>query len=46
VFVLRDLEGRTYEEIATLTGINLGTVKSRLNRARQAVAQMVGPQLG
>jgi RNA polymerase sigma factor (sigma-70 family) len=28
VFVLRDLEGRTYEEIATLTGINLGTVKS------------------
>ena len=46
VFLLRELEGRSYEEIATLTGINLGTVKSRLNRARQTVAQIVGPQLG
>jgi RNA polymerase sigma-70 factor (ECF subfamily) len=45
VFVLRELEGRSYQEIALLTGSNLGTVKSRLNRARQAVAQMVEPQL-
>ena len=34
VFVLRELEGKTYEEIADLTSCNLGTVKSRLNRAR------------
>jgi RNA polymerase sigma-70 factor (ECF subfamily) len=45
VFVLRELEGLSYEEIAMLTGCNLGTVKSRLNRARQAVAQLLGPQL-
>jgi RNA polymerase sigma-70 factor (ECF subfamily) len=33
--VLRDLEGFSYEEIAGITGTALGTVKSRLNRARQ-----------
>ncbi|MCU0627146.1 MAG: sigma-70 family RNA polymerase sigma factor, partial [Gemmatimonadaceae bacterium] len=30
VFVLRELEGKSYEEIAEITGVNLGTVKSRL----------------
>jgi len=43
VFVLRELEGKTYEEIAEVTGCNLGTVKSRLNRARNRFAQVVGP---
>src|SRR5438067_5656981 len=33
VFVLRELEGKSYEEIAEITDCNLGTVKSRLNRA-------------
>jgi RNA polymerase sigma-70 factor (ECF subfamily) len=33
--VLRDIEGFTYEEIATTLGINIGTVKSRLARGRQ-----------
>ncbi len=32
--VLRDIEGRSYEEIAEATGLNSGTVKSRLNRGR------------
>jgi RNA polymerase sigma-70 factor (ECF subfamily) len=32
--VLRDVEGRSYEEIAEATGLNAGTVKSRLNRGR------------
>jgi RNA polymerase sigma-70 factor (ECF subfamily) len=43
VFVLRELEGKSYQEIAEITGCNLGTVKSRLNRARNAFAQIVGP---
>jgi len=45
VFVLRELEGRSYEEIAEMTSCNLGTVKSRLNRARAAFAEIVGPVL-
>ena len=34
VIVLRDLQGHSYEEIAKMLGCRLGTVKSRLNRAR------------
>jgi RNA polymerase sigma-70 factor (ECF subfamily) len=34
VIALRDMEGLSYEEIAEITGSNLGTVKSRLSRAR------------
>ncbi|MDW7682574.1 MAG: sigma-70 family RNA polymerase sigma factor [Bacillota bacterium] len=34
VLIMRDLQEYTYEEIATVLGIQLGTVKSRLNRAR------------
>ena len=45
VFVLRELEGKTYEEIADITATNLGTVKSRLNRARNRFAQVIGPLL-
>ena len=45
VFVLRELEGRSYQEIAEITGCNLGTVKSRLNRARNTFAHLIGPQL-
>jgi RNA polymerase sigma-70 factor (ECF subfamily) len=37
VVVLRDIEGLTYEEIAQVAGLNLGTVKSKLARARQAL---------
>ena len=43
VFVLRELEGKSYEEIAEITDCNLGTVKSRLNRARTAFAEIIEP---
>jgi RNA polymerase sigma-70 factor (ECF subfamily) len=43
VFVLRELEGKSYEEISEITGVNLGTVKSRLNRARNAFAEKIAP---
>jgi len=45
VFVLRELEGRSYEEIAEITHCNLGTVKSRLNRARSSFAEIIEPAL-
>ena len=45
VFVLREIEGRSYEEIAEITHCNLGTVKSRLNRARNAFAEIIEPAL-
>ncbi|MSR22186.1 MAG: sigma-70 family RNA polymerase sigma factor [Gemmatimonadetes bacterium] len=45
VFVLRELEGRTYEDIAEITHTNLGTVKSRLNRARNNFARIVAPMI-
>ncbi|MEW5740097.1 MAG: sigma-70 family RNA polymerase sigma factor [Myxococcota bacterium] len=37
VFVLRDLEGLSYEEIAELTGDSVSAIKSRLHRARLAM---------
>jgi len=45
VFVLREMEGKTYEEIAELTGTKVGTVKSRLNRARTSFALIIEPML-
>ena len=45
VFVLREMEGKTYEEISEITGVNLGPVQSRLNRARNNFAQLIEPML-
>lgn len=39
VVVLRDLEDLSYEEISEITGLPLGTVKSRIHRARSALAK-------
>jgi RNA polymerase sigma-70 factor (ECF subfamily) len=37
ILVMRELQGMTYEEIAKEMDCNLGTVKSRLSRARQSL---------
>lgn len=41
VVVLRDVQELSYEEIADITGLTLGTVKSRINRARQKLQEML-----
>jgi RNA polymerase sigma-70 factor (ECF subfamily) len=44
--VLRELEDMSYEQIAQLTNTDLGTVKSRISRARTKVQQVLRPQFG
>lgn len=43
---LRELEGLSYEEIAEVMDCPIGTVRSRIFRAREAVAEKLRPLLG
>lgn len=43
--VLREIEGLSYEEIATLMNCPIGTVRSRIFRAREAIAERLKPML-
>lgn len=41
VVILRDVQQLTYEEIAEITGLPMGTVKSRINRGRAKLQTML-----
>lgn len=45
VIILKDIKGLSYEEIGATLGLNEGTVKSRLHRAREALAARLLPIL-
>jgi RNA polymerase sigma-70 factor (ECF subfamily) len=42
LMVLFHIQEKTYEELVDITGLPLGTVKSRLNRARLAMRDRLG----
>jgi len=44
--VLRDLHELSYEEVAEVIGCRVGTVKSRVNRARNLLREKLADQLG
>jgi RNA polymerase sigma-70 factor (ECF subfamily) len=44
-FLLRDVEQMSYEEVAQILGVPLGTVKSRVNRARAVLKEELKPKL-
>ena len=46
VLVLKDIDGLKYEEIAEVVGVPIGTVRSRIHRARSELKDLLGPQLG
>ncbi len=41
VVILRDVQDLSYEEIADITGLSLGTVKSRINRGRTQLQKLL-----
>jgi len=44
--MLREIEGLSYDEIAEAMGCPIGTVRSRIFRAREAIAEKLRPLLG
>jgi RNA polymerase sigma-70 factor (ECF subfamily) len=44
-FVLRALEGQSYDHVARITGVRAATVRTQLVQARRALRRMLGPLL-
>jgi len=45
ILVMREIQEMSYEEIAEILGLSLGTVKSRLSRARNALKEKISKQM-
>jgi RNA polymerase sigma-70 factor (ECF subfamily) len=45
ILVLRDIQGLAYTDIAQMLGLELGTVRSRLHRARMDLKARLTPHL-
>jgi len=44
VLVLKDIEGMKYEDIAEILGVPIGTIRSRLHRARLELRDLLPPE--
>jgi RNA polymerase sigma-70 factor (ECF subfamily) len=44
ILTMRNVRNLSYEEIAEDLGLSIGTVKSRINRAREALRELMGEE--
>jgi RNA polymerase sigma-70 factor (ECF subfamily) len=44
-FTLREVDGKSYEEIANITNTPIGTVRSRIFRAREGILEYIAKEL-
>jgi RNA polymerase sigma factor (sigma-70 family) len=45
IIIMRDIQNLTYEEIEEITGLPMGTVKSRINRARAKIQTLIASSI-
>jgi RNA polymerase sigma-70 factor (ECF subfamily) len=44
ILTMRNVQNMSYEDIAEELGLSIGTVKSRINRAREALRELMGDE--